>query len=65
MEAIAELSVRVLPGQAPTWDTTSLRQVWALFDTDNSGSIEAEELHNAMAKVGINLDPTQLTEVVR
>ena len=41
-----------------------LLSVWSQFDRDNSGVIDAQELHQAMEKLGINLTPTQLQDVV-
>ena len=47
------------------WTETRLREIWDVFDTDQSGSIDAQEIHKAMETVGIHLDEAKLNEVVR
>lgn len=64
-EAIEGLSVQFLHESPENWTEENLRKVWSLFHASETGGINAEELNAAMAKVGINLDPEQLNEVVR
>ena len=41
-----------------------IKQAWALFDNDNSGTIESSELKDVMRKLGLNPTPEELKDII-
>ena len=48
-----------------TDDVRELRQIFEMFDTDQSGTIDAAELADVMRTVGLNPTPDELAAYVR
>ena len=42
-----------------------IKQAWALFDNDNSGTIESSELKDVMRKLGLNPTPEELKDIIQ
>ncbi|WOG81915.1 hypothetical protein DCAR_0101071 [Daucus carota subsp. sativus] len=64
MNKLKKMALRVIAESLSEEEIGGLKQLFKMIDTDNSGTITFEELHNGLKKVGSNLMESEIQDLM-